>query len=201
MGVERGPDSLEIYPYSTTLEPSQIAAMFRFVFFAPYPVETVARYLQIESKRIHNFLRTKHGQDFFIAFHPEDCFGEARELWVRANFVNLIVSNANVKPVSCERARSIERVMAVKEFGHFDKSLKHYVYTNDVYRRNQTDFYNYQDRISEKALVFGPDPGKAPDYSIPLLTLPYSTRFNDKVRQWQCRQKYEELWAFAGLRY
>lgn len=172
-----------------------------FVFFEPYPISVVAKYLRIDNKKLLDFLDTKHGKAFFSTYHPEYEGSRSLEKWVRVNTLNLMKRNANFKPVSVERARSIKRVMETDSFCYYDRKKKRTFWTNDIYNRNRYDFLKYLDRVAHKSLLFVKDPSKPDNFFAPALTLPYSTRFTDKNKQRASREQYFSMWENAALKF
>lgn len=175
---------------SSVLSASDISKLFQLVYFEPYPVSVAARYLQIDNKKLLDFLVTKHGKTFFITSHAGSEEDKGRELWVRANTLNLIQRKAIFKPIAVERTHCIKRVLHTNGFCEFNKKTKKPNWLNKIYQYNQIDFMNYKKRISHKALLFLKDPTKPDNFFAPALTLPYSTRFTDKIKQKATRAKY-----------
>lgn len=161
----------------------------------------MAKYLRIDDKKLLDFLDTKHGKDFFLTYHPEYEGSRSLEKWVRVNTLNLIKRNANFKPVSVERARSIRRVMATDSFCYYDSKKRKTIWTSRIYKRNQYDFLKYLDRVSHKSLLFVKDPYKPDNFFAPALTLPYSTRFTDKNKQRASRAQYYSMWENAAIKF
>lgn len=186
---------------SSVLTSSQIADLFKLVYFEPYPVSLASKYLGIDNKKLLDFLVTNHGKAFFSTSHMEDRGEKSKELWVRVNTLNLIQRKAKIKPISSERLHSIKRVLRTNGFGAYNKKSKKMKWDNSIYQLNQMDFINYKNRINHKALVFGKDPTKPDNFFAPLLTLPYSTRFTDKHKQKAILAKYFSIWEYAALHY
>jgi hypothetical protein len=113
----------------------------------------------------------------------------------------LLYRSANLKPVSIERRNSINRVTEVKEFGYYDVKKRKYIFTNDVYKKNNIDFANYKINCNKKALVYVKNPKLPEDFSVEPLVLPYITRFTDKIRQHEIREKYKDIWASGAENY
>lgn len=186
---------------SSVLTPSQIANLFKLVYFEPYPVSLAARYLGIDNKKLLDFLVTNHGKSFFITSHIEDRGEKSKELWVRVNTLNLIKRKAKIKPIAAERLHSIKRVLRIQGFGAYNKKTRKINWENNIYQLNQKDFLNYKNRITHKALVFGKDPSKPDNFFAPLLTLPYSTRFTDKRKQKAALAQYYSMWENGALQH
>lgn len=194
-GASRRPNFI----VSSLLEPSQIANLFKLVYFEPYPISLAAKYIGTDNKRLHDFLATKHGKSFFTTSHMEDKESKDQILWVRANTLNLINQKAKFKPIAHERAHTIKRVMNTQGFCEYNPKTKKPHWLNKIYQYNQVDFLNYKNRINNKALLFSKDTGKPDNFFAPLLTLPYSTRFTDKIKQKAIRAKYFEMMELSGI--
>lgn len=184
---------------SSVLAASQIAGLFQLTYFEPYPVSQAAKYLRIDNKKLLDFLETKHGKAFFITSHAEDKNGKSQNLWVRVNPINLINRKAKIKPIAHERLHTIKRVLNTQGFCEYNPKTRKPHWLNKIYQYNQKDFLNYKNRINNKALVFSKDPTKPENFFAPLLTLPYSTRFTDKIKQKATRARYFSMWENAAL--
>jgi hypothetical protein len=179
----------------TSLSPNEISLMFRLVFHSPYPLVKVCKICRLDAGKVYRFLKTEHGRKFFLTWHDKDKFGRSKGLWVSPNYLNLIKLGANFKAINFHRKQAINKVTEVKGFGFYDKKRKRYKYTNDVYKRINIDFAQYKIECNSKSLVFC---SANNNWEKGTLVLPYITRFTDKVRAFEIRKKYDDIWAYAA---
>lgn len=168
-------------------------------YFEPMPISVVSKFLRIDNKKLHDFLRTEHGKLFFETYHPEYQGSKSLETWVRVNRINLIKCNAHLQPTARERVQCLKMVANINGFCHFNKKKRKTEWDNDVYFKIQKKFLDYKSRVSHKSLVLIKDPSKPDNFFAPAKVIPYSTRFTDKNKQRAKIAEYLSLWENAGL--